>query len=357
MRLIRLTVIVTALVAAFGDSPAAQETWTLEKCVAEALRNSHTLAVSRETVTGAAAGARASQAVRWPMLGVSGAYSYTSETQQLNIALPIPGLQMPSVKFGDGNIYDLAVTARAPLFAGGTVLERGRADAAARRSTEHGYAFDSLTALHEIRRAYFETLGAEACAAAARQAVTRINRHVEEIAQAITVGWQSEENRLAATAALRQMESAMIQADLAAQTARLQMGVRVGRPGDEIAPHGDLEFDLMDEKTLEQQEIETRAEMMSLFERIEQSRHLMRATRGSFLPSLAASASYHYGKPGVDIVQNEWMDYYVIGVSASWTLWDWNARRYQVQQTRASVHALEARQDDLKSIIITRRQM
>lgn len=354
-----LTILISFFVlTSLADTHAAeQETWTLEQCVNAARKNSFALESRRAVMAGAEAAMRASDASRWPTLGLSGAYSYTSETQKLEFASPIPGFVMPSVEFGDGNVYDAAIIARAPLFAGGALGQRARADAAAYRSTQQDFFADSLRLLWNVRRAYFQALGAEARAQTARQALARMERHVREISAAISAGWQSEEARIAAAAALRQIESARIAAEAQASVERLKLGSLVGAPEREIFPDGDLDARATEIPLTTESPIEARAEMLALQSRIEQSGHLTHAARGSLLPSLSAMAAYHYGKPGVNVVENEWMDYYVVGLNASWTLWDWNARKYQVKQTRAQMNILDAQKSELERSLSNREKI
>lgn len=43
-------------------------------------------------------------------------------------------------------------------------------------------------------------------------------------------------------------------------------------------------------------------------------------------PDLSIAASTRRGKPGVNPIDNEWMNYQTAGVSAQWNVWDWGAR-------------------------------
>ncbi|MFZ5434470.1 MAG: TolC family protein, partial [Calditrichota bacterium] len=302
--------------------------------------------------------ADASNAMRWPTLGVNGAYQYTSETQQLKIALPIPGVTMPSVKFGDGNVYDFALTARAPLFAGGTVLQKSKADASAFRAAQQDVIADSLKLLYDVRRAYFNALAAEAREQAAENANDRLTRHVKEIEKIKAAGMQTEENLIAAQASLRQTEVVALNARVAVKTARIALGNLVDVQCRPVPPAGSLDSSLVPNYDIGYQHpFESRAEIVALDARIEQTDHLAKSTGGSLLPSLSAMAAYHYAKPGVDVVSNDWMDYYVLGVNASWTLWDWNARRYNVQQVKAMSRSLQARKSNALNGLRTRFHM
>ena len=68
-----------------------------------------------------------------------------------------------------------------------------------------------------------------------------------------------------------------------------------------------------------------------------------RQARGTFYPSLLGFASYSYGRPGVDPVANDWMNYYTLGVSLNWNLWSWGA-----DADKAEIEELEMQKVDLQ---------
>lgn len=321
---------------------------TLEQCLRAAVENAPRLRAAAQAAAGAEAAAREAAANRWPTLGVSGAYAYTSETQEISMASPAP-----RIRFYNDNVYDLAVTARVPIYAGGGLWEKARADAFGQKAAAQDLRGDSLKLAYDVRRAYFAALGSEARAEAARQSARRLERHLQELTSARDIGTVSEENRLMALSRLRQAEQAVLAAEADAQAARLALGNLVVQPGIEIHPAANLDAPIAD-SALTPLPLKSRAEVNAAQARVEQSRRLVRSTRGALLPSLSGSAAYHYGKPGVNMTENEWMDYYTLGLSASWTLWDWQARSRRVGQARAAAGMLDARKDDLLNVLNTR---
>jgi outer membrane protein len=337
--------------AGFAQPPA----WTLQRCLDEALRAAPRLEASRQTATAAEAAWKESAATRWPSVGLNSSYSYTSRTQKVDFPTFAPGLPAMKLDFGDGNVYEMAAVAKVPLYAGGGLVEKARADASGFRAAWFDVAADSLKLLYDVRRAYFNALGAAARADAAHKSVKRLQRHLDDVAGQKKIGTASDEQRVAAESRLRQAEGQALLADAEAQAARLALGNLVSQPGFEIHPEGDLEnsIDVPDSTALT---YGARVEVQSASARIEQGYHLTKAARGAWLPSLSGTAAYHYAKPGVDMVKNKWMDYYTAGLSASWTLWDFQARSARVQQTTSSVRAAEARKTDLQNALQTREQ-
>jgi outer membrane protein TolC len=332
----------------FAQSPP---TISLEQSLADALQYSSRLHATAEQVAAQRAIAQDAIGARFPSLIASGAYVYTSEVAALDLALPIPTVPPVHKELGDGNVYDFALTARAPLFMGGTLRERAQAEQSALRATEWDLATDSFRVMYDVRRAYFNALGAEKRAAAARQSAERLQRHWNELQGALKAGMASEEMNVKTEARWRQAEAVALGAEADAHTARLQLANLVGKPGLEVTPEDRLDAPIVND--IPPTDISSRHEIAAVDARIVQSQHLARAACGSLLPALSAQAAYHYAKPGVDQFKNDWMDYGTLGVNLSWTLWDWNMRSARVSQARAGLRSWEARKQDLADALQT----
>jgi outer membrane protein TolC len=331
----------------------ADSSWTLEQCLRAAMENAPRLRAAAQVAVGAEAAAREAAANRWPALAVAGAYAYTSETQEISMASPDPGYVPPKIRFYNDNVYDLALTARVPIYAGGALREKARAESFGREAAAQDLKTDSLKLAFDVRRAYFNALGSETRAEAARQSARRLERHLQERTSAQHIGTVSEESRLMALSRLRQAEQALLTTEAEAQAARLALGNLVVQPGLEIHPAVNLDAPIAD-SALVPLPLNSRVEVSAAQMRLDQSLRLVSTARGALLPSLSGSAAYHYAKPGVNMTENEWMDYYTLGLTASWTLWDWQARSERIGQARAAARALEERKHDLVNALNTR---
>ncbi len=324
-----------------AEDGRASDVWTLERCEREALVRSHEVGVAAYRLQQAEASADEAEAVRRPTLSASGAYTYTSETMELG--LPALGtFNLPTIRFGDGNVYDLGLVASVPLFTGGALRSRAQAERAASRAARHDLAADSLQVVHEVRTAYFRALGAKAQADAARVAEDRLRRHVTDLEAAIEIGAAAEEARIQALSRLRQGEQRRLQADLGASVETLNLGRLVGRPGEEPDLLDNLRRPLfLHEPFVRGDSVDGRPELAAFDERIQQSERLAGAARGAYFPTLSAQLSYHHAKPGVDLIADEWMQYAAAGIVLSWPIWDWGARAQRVRGARVAGRVLE----------------
>jgi len=350
-----LTVLGFCVLARAGYGQA-DPPWTLDACVSEALKASRRIRAQSHRVQGAEAAAREARAVRWPSLGLSGTYAYTSAVMSLDLPT-IPGVELPQVEFGDGHVYDFHLSARVPVFTGGALAGRARAEEAALGAARGNLKTDRLSVLYEVRTAYFTALGAEAEAEAARLAEERLQRHIEELAGAIRAGARSEEDRLQALAHLRTVEQGRVALEARARVGRLDLGGRVGRPGTELVPEGELDRSLVGSIPPGDEDLDARPDLEALGERIRQARALASAARAAYLPQITAEVRYHHSRPGVDLIANEWMQYASAGVVLTWPIWEWGARTQRVRQAEATARSFQETREQVHEALRTRLEV
>lgn len=328
------------LLSALSVGTAYAEVRSLEQCVRTALETSPRLSGSAAQVSAARAAAAEARAGRWPTFALDGSYALTSET----MTLQLPGsaaFAPPEIEFGDGNAFDVHLSARVVLYSGGAITARIHAQEAALRATEFEESADRLDILYEVRRAFYHALGTEAQLQSARVAQERLARHLEQITAAVTIGTASEEARILSLARLRQAEQRALASEADVRARRLALGRVIGLAGVEIEPAGDLDTPLIAPDRLACADAAARPELAALDQRARQSDAGAAVARAAYRPSLAAQAGFHEAKPGIDLVTNEWMDYATAGVVVSWSLWEWGARANRIERAHAQSRAID----------------
>jgi outer membrane protein len=334
-----------------GGEPAAESgadrpALGLDDCLRVALERSHDLRVAEYRAGAADAGASRAQAHRLPTVGFSGSYDFTSEVTTIDLP-GVPGFAGRHITLGDENRYALALGVQMPVFTGGALTAAARAEGAAARAAAYDLEAEKLLVTHEVRAAFFRALGARAGVDVAGAATARLGRHVRYLKGQLEVGAASREMRVQAEAALAEAQRRELLAEDALATAELALGSLLGRPGERVAPDGGLDEPLVHDDEIGGAGVGEKPELAAASSRCEQSRERTRAAKGSLMPSVSAAAAMNYGRPGVDLVQNEWMSWASAGVSVSWTLWDWGARRDEVRAAEAAAQALEAQTSEL----------
>lgn len=65
--------------------------------------------------------------------------------------------------------------------------------------------------------------------------------------------------------------------------------------------------------------------------------------KSAYYPHLVLFASYKYGRPGLDMISNDWMTYGVWGAGLSWNLFSWKKDNLTIQVARARARELTFR--------------
>jgi outer membrane protein len=279
-------------------------------------------------------------------LGAS--YRYTSEVMEQTLGI---GPFTNTLKFGDGQTADVNLGVKAPVFTGGELSGQAEAAAAGVEVAAHRTRATALDIVREVRFAFYGALGREAQITAARLAVARLKRHVDETAAAAQAGGATEESRLRALERLRQAEQREVRAAAARDSAAVALGRLVGSPEQPVSPAGDLGASLLAGQDVSAARIADRPDLAALA-REEQRQELLAASlRGRFWPRIGADVRGHYGRPGVDAIANDWTPYATAGVSLEWPLWDAGARASAVSQATARARQTAARRDDVAEVV------
>jgi len=198
---------------------------------------------------------------------------------------------------------------------------------------------------YQIRRAFYGVLQLETFHQSAKRAIDRLERHRNQVETAIANGMSGEEARLLVLSRLQQAKTRLTQVETEIQSASLQLGLLTGTSGEPVEPSGDIAIPLIplewDTKVTSQL-----PELHALEQRHSSAGEGIRTVKSALKPSINAQAIYHYGKPGVNQIENEWMGYATIGIQASWTVWDWSARKAKVQQATQNQNRLSLRKQE-----------
>ncbi len=338
------TLFLLALAAAAPDTARLD----LDTCLALARDHAPRLAESLAVEAQAAAASDEADARRLPVLGFGASYRYSSEVMEQVFTL---GPFSRSQAFGDGHAADFNLGVTAPVYTGGELSGQARAAAAGVEAAAYRTEATALDVTRDVRVAFFATLGRQEQAKASRLAVERLHRHVQEIAAAARAGAASEESRLRALERLRQAEQRELRAAAARDSAAVVLGRLVGRPDQAITPAGDLGASLLAGRDVSPERVAERPDLAALAREEERQVLLADALRGKLWPRVGADLRAHYGRPGVDLIANDWTPYATAAVSLDWPLWDAGARTSAASQAAARARQVAARRDDVADVV------
>ncbi len=335
-----MTLFVLALAAAAPDTARLD----LDTCLALARDHAPRLAESLAVEAQAAAAADEADARRLPVLGFGATYRYTSEVMEQVFTV---GQFSRSQAFGDGHAADLNLGVTAPVYTGGELSGQARAAAVGVEAAAYRTDATAVDVMRDVRIAFYATLGRHEQAKASRLAVERLHRHLEDVTAAGRAGAASEESRLRALERLRQAEQRELRAAASRDSAAVVLGRLVGRPDRSITPTGDLGVSLLAGRDVSPGRVVARPDLAALAREEERQALLAEALRGKLWPHVGADLRAHYGRPGVDLIANDWTPYATAAVSLDWPLWDAGARTSAASQASARARQVSAHRDDV----------
>ncbi len=338
---------VKAVTAVLMMTLVVQAQTTLETCINSGIKNHPNMVIQQNEVRMGAEEVHQARAARLPSLDFSGSYRRQSDVPQIDFPSLSAGMGLPisfpeKMTLGLYDNYDFRLTLSQPLFTGFRARRRETAAELSLRVKALRLRREQDELAWQIVLAYAQTLKAQTALQVARSGLQQTHEHLQWVTRLHEQGLAKEEDVLKAQVKRSEAELALLRAENAVELSRAALesltGVVLG--------------DSLDALIVEPFEIEAKAAVFEalanrteikeaeLLEAI--GRTAVQAARGALLPSVAAFASYGYGKPGLDFVNKEWMDYWLVGAGAQWTLWNAGSVKSQVQTAQLRIENLAA---------------
>jgi outer membrane protein TolC len=77
-------------------------------------------------------------------------------------------------------------------------------------------------------------------------------------------------------------------------------------------------------------------------EQLDSRENLLQAQK---MPKVFAFGQLGYGKPGLNMLNNEFDSFYIVGARLSWNIWDWNQNKRERQVTRLQKDRIDVREN------------
>ncbi len=334
----RMMVLCSILLAILAPRHTAAETLSLERCVELALERNVSLRQQEEGVALAAAGVDVQRAAWWPRLSIGSSASYVSELARLELPFSAPGAG--AIEVGSKDQYDLSAGLSVPIFTGMRTRNLVRSAEENRLQAECRTEAARNTILLNVHRLYYglqaNRLGQDILRASTRRLENHLRQARRLLAEAQITAFDTLEvaNRLLEIETdltdLRHRYRVMA-ADLAALLDIPSVDSVDALPSDGAPP----EFGSPEEYI--RAAGANRPELAAYDHAVLEREYRKKAAQSSYFPQVHASATYHYARPGVNYFENEWMDYYAMGIQLQWELWNRGRRGGEVEQAERAI--------------------
>ncbi len=350
MRVIKKQVMITVSFAILFISRAivAQPvSLNLEKCIEQALKNNFELKMQQEQVNYAKAKKNEACSHRLPHLDFEASYLRFSEVMEADISENFTGLpfQIPptTLRFGDEDNYSLKLSISQPIYTGGKIsnsIKAGQQAVSAELSHTNRVKNELI---YKVKEAYYNLLTAQQKKRVAELSRKVIQAHQDDLKNMHQQGLVPKNELLKADIKLAEVELMILKAnngiDLMRKSLLNLMGMDLN---SDIVPDDNLSFCpfLIDQDDALQTAYEKRSELQALNFSISSLNYIKRAAKGDYWPMFLLVGNYEYGKPGLNKLQNDWMDYWTVGIAAKWKIWNWGETRSKVAQSHAMLEKL-----------------
>jgi outer membrane protein len=288
---------------------------------------------------------------RLPTLSTVGSYSYTSEIAVMEIASPLPGVTLPRIEAGTRNRYDVAAVLDQPIFTGfrtSNQINAARQQLLAQKSRREAVENQILLLVGQL---YFQTQENELQRQVVEQAIERADHHLDKVRSFYFAKQAMAFDTLEVANRRLQLKSqlGMLLNQHEVLTSKLGHAMNVQFSPNVVPVPAEGPSLLLDDlgEYLDSAAKE-RPELMEMVSLEKGALFRMRALRSAYLPQLYATASYHYGRPGANFFEDEWVDYYTVGLNVRWQVWNWLQDQRQVRRARLEHERVALQAEQLK---------
>ncbi|NOX88206.1 MAG: TolC family protein [Calditrichaeota bacterium] len=284
-----------------------------------------------------------------PSIDFKASYRHVTVVPEIEFPAFFPGAVVPPIRLGLYDTYESGITASYVLFSGFALKNKVRLMTQKADLENLNLTQKQKQIVFQVIAAYRQVQGGQLEIDVLNASMERVQWQIRRLRSLVKQGMALSLDTLSLTLARLNISQQLIAARGKLATARQQLNQLVGQEV-EVQPFTPPETLILNAEPL--------IEQMDAYRQLNQQNKMqmtnLKLTQSAYYPTLAVFASYNYGKPGLDFIQNKWMDYGIWGVSLSWNLFRWNSDKLQEQAARAGLKQIEWQKEAVKDQLKTR---
>lgn len=327
----------------------------VEKCVDIALMNNDDLKIQQQQTRFAEEQVTQIKSARLPQFEMSANYSWISDVMESDISSHLSDLpfKVPPItlRFGDYDNYAVDFTVTQPLYTGGQLSSNIKAAGKSLQAQKSSAKAVRNNLVYQTKQTFYNLVNAKQNRKVAMLSIELIEAHLKDLDNMYNQGLIPQNEILKVEIKKAEMELLLNQADNSIELLKSSLLSLMGMDLNteiqideklEFAPSSQSENDALTAAR------KFRPELQTIRYNIDALSFMKNSAKGAYKPSIVLVGNYEYGKPGLDKLANEWMDYWMVGVSAKWNLWDWGKKKSKVSQAEANLQKTVAIQDKIQ---------
>ncbi|MCD6454097.1 MAG: TolC family protein [Candidatus Aminicenantes bacterium] len=271
--------------------------------------------------------------------------SYMRVSKLMELELPF---LREGILFGTKNTYDFSLLFNQPVFTGGKLSANVQIKKLEKSEKEQEKRIIQNKVYTEIARLYYTGVIAELQKEILLRQKAFLKEFLQDTEKLYKGGQIDYIEVLQVRKKLNEMEMALRELEDKINRTRIRIFNLIGMDNFD----GEIKFRAEPRlKPLPIVEKIINPEISLLAEKEKKLQQIIKFQKSSMYPQVFIMGRYSYGKPGIDLIKKEWMGYWNVGISASFTLWNWKTTNMEFKKVAVDLEKLRNRRQKLLSNI------
>ncbi len=324
---------------------------TVQQCIDRALANNAELAADVTRYEQRLSQVNEASSQLFPQADMS--FSYQRQSTVPEFELPqgtLPGGTPLSSLFPQGGFelgspdqIDARLKISQPLFTGFRLRRQKEARKEQVNVTKQNIEQNKRDLIFRVYKTYGQVLQAQNLVDIAETSRTQIQAHLQDVQNLFQQGMARKDQVLRVKVKLSEAELTILKAQNGLKLSRAALEKTMGESLDQGLHFTEwqLAIDVDSLAVAIDRALKSRSEIQTLGRMHAATRIQTQIAKGGRWPSVSAFGILGYGKPGLDFIENEWMDYWIVGIDSQWNVWDWGKTDAQVEYAQLESRRLE----------------
>ncbi len=279
----------------------------------------------------------------YPEISLFGNAQWQSDVTKVDINLTLPNGSKPEFPSPAKDQYKIGISANQLIYDGGTVAARISAEHANELYAKSSVDVELFKLRSRISDLYFGVLKIRLSISSIDTLAASLRSKLETIESAVRNGAMLESNALIIQAELKKLAQSRedLLSLLAAQLRMLS----------ELAGR-DIAESMLALPNLAAEPIDANSRLNPEFKAFDKSRQLLEVSKqsidASVMPKVSAFAQAYYGRPGLNMFDNDFAPAFIVGIKASFPLFNWGTPDVRREQLDVRSRIIDCQEETFK---------
>lgn len=270
-----------------------------------------------------------------PQFTLNGQATYQSTAININMPLPNNPISISQSK----DQYKATVDASQLIYDGGLTRSQRNLEKSTLAADQQQVEVDLYKVKEQINSTYFLILSLQETEKLLQTTLSDLTEKEKTVASSVKNGVLTESDLNNLQAEKLKVEQQVTETGLNKSLAIKILGLLMNKPIPEnvcLALPGKLPADTT---------ASVRPELELFYAQQSKLDAAKKLTESSVMPKISAFAQAGYGRPGLNMLDDNFNPFYIVGASAKWTLWDWGKNRRERQVLDVTKKSIDTKKE------------